>query len=779
MSVFFEQLALLTRLLGAPLSAHALAAQTLRSLEGRLDIQSLSEVLRSQGYDNQLSNRTLADIPAAALPVLLVYRDGGAAVLSAVSRGSGDRFDYEIINADGSSKLCSAEEIQAQYSGYCWFLKVRPQQDRRSELPEYTLRKGWFWKVIWRFRSYYYQVIITSVLINVLALIGSLYVMNVYDRVIPNRAYETLWVLSIGVLGAIVLEFLARTIRARLTDVAGKKADLIISSALFRRVMSIDLAEKPASSGSYANNLRDFESVRDFMTSASLLALVDLPFILMFILVMWMVAGPLALIPLATIPLVIGAGLLAQVPLAKYTNQSMRESSQRQGLAVEALEGLETLKTNNATNWAQHRWERFTAITANASIKLRDWSNGVLHFSQMVQQSNTVALVLWGTYLIHDENPASRITMGALIACVILSGRALAPLSQFASLMVRMQQARVALAGLNSIVERKTERDADRSYISLSHPSGEITLSGASYRYRAGQQHGPLVLQGLNITIRPGEKVGILGRIGSGKSTLLRMAAGLYHPTDGNVLLDGIDMRQVDPADLRTHVSLLGQTPRIFLGTLRENLDMGRMDRLSSDDELIASLRRFGLDQLVRAHPLGLNMPIGEDGYGLSGGQKQIVSLARLTLRDPRVVLLDEPTNGLDNLTEVAVLKALAEWTKERTLIMVTHRMQVLPLVDRVIVIDQGRVVIDGPRDAVLQRLANNSPGVTSNAPKRTASKTVVTAKARPTIRTMTPSANATEMKGEPARSRPSDQSRAQPAESGSMAPLDGNVHGA
>ncbi|HMT82783.1 MAG TPA: type I secretion system permease/ATPase, partial [Ottowia sp.] len=568
----------------------------------------------------------------------------------------------------------SEAQLDARYVGFCWFLKLRPQQDVRSELPEHSMRKGWFWKVIWRFKGYYAQVAISSVLINVLALIGSLYVMNVYDRVIPNKSFETLWVLSIGVLLANLFEFAARTIRARMTDIAGKKADLIISSAIFRRVMAMDLAQKPASSGSYASNLREFESVRDFMTSASLLALVDLPFVLLFIAVMWMVAGPLAWVPLLTIPLVVGMGLLAQLPLAKYTNESMRESSQRQGLAVESIEGLETLKTHNATNWAQQRWDRFTAATAASSIKLKDWSNIVVNFSMLVQQANTVLLVLYGTYLIHHQNPASRISMGALIACVILSGRALAPLSQVAGLMVRLQQARVALGGIDNIVERKTERDPARSYLSLSEVQGALGLEGAGYRY--GEQ-GSLVLQGLSLTIAPGEKVAILGRIGSGKTTLLRLLAGLYTPSAGNVLLDGMDMRQIDPADLRAHVSLLGQAPRLFMGSLRENLELGRMDRLSNDAELIAALKRFGLDKLVQAHPLGLNLPIGEDGHGLSGGQKQVVGLARLTLRDPRVVLLDEPTSGLDEMSERMALQAVSDWAKDRTLVVVTHRLQV------------------------------------------------------------------------------------------------------
>ena len=705
-ATLLEKLSLLTRLQGEPLSAHALTAQTLRNAEGRVDLNSLGQVLLSHGYENQLSQRPLLEVPALAAPLLLLTSDGGGEVVSEI-QGQGQQRRYTLMRDDGSTEVLSHAEMDARYLGYCWFVKMKPEQDNRSELPEYTMGKAWFWKVIWRFKPYYVQVVVATFLINILALVGSLYVMNVYDRVIPNKAYETLWVLSIGVLLANLFEFAARNIRARLTDIAGKKADLIISSALFRRVMAIDLAQKPVSSGSYANNLRDFESVRDFMTSASLLALVDLPFVLLFIFVMYMVAGPLAIVPLLTVPIVVIAGLLAQKPLSESINISMREGSQRQGLAVEAIEGIETLKANNATNWAQQRWERFTATTASASMRQKDISNLVVNFTQLVQQANTVFLVLYGTYLIHQPEPTSRITMGALIACVILSGRALAPLGQVAGLMIRYQQARTALQGLNSVVERKTERDIHRSYISPTHIKGEITFDKASFHYG---EKGPQVCKDMRFHIKAGERVGVLGRIGSGKSTMLRLAAGLFEPQQGNVLLDGMDLRQIDPSDVRNYVSLLGQHPRLFLGTLRDNLEMGRMDRLSTDEELVAALRRFGLDRMVQGHPQGLNMPIGEDGAGLSGGQKQLVGLARLTLRDPRVVLLDEPTSGLDQMTEMHALRAVADWSKagERTLIVVTHRPQVLNIVDRIIVVDQGQIVMDGPRDAVMQRLAAN-----------------------------------------------------------------------
>ena len=526
--------------------------------------------------------------------------------------------------------------------------------------------------------------------------------MNVYDRVIPNQAYETLWVLSIGVVLAILFEFAAKMIRGHLTDIAGKKADLIISSALFRRVMALRLADRPASSGSYANNLREFESVRDFMTSASLLTLVDLPFLLLFITVIGIVGGKLALVPLIIIPIVVIVGLLVQRPLSRYINESMKESSQRSGLAVEAIEGIETLKTNNATSWAQQRWDEYTAKTSASSIKVKDTSNLMVNFAVAMQQLNTVFLVLVGTYLIHAENTAERITMGALIASVILSGRALAPLAQIAGLATRFQQAKLALQGVNDIVSRPIERSPERKYITLDNVQGAITFENVSFKY---QQDSSSAVSDLRITIRPGEKVGILGRIGSGKSTMLKLASGLYDTEKGNVTLDGVDMRQLDPNFLRNQVVLLSQAPRLFLGTLRENMDLARTDGYSTDQDLLVALKRFGLDKIIRNHPRGLDMPLGEDGLGLSGGQKQIIALARMTLRDPRVVLLDEPTTSLDQATERIALNAIAQWGRDRTMLLVTHRPQVLQIVNRIIVMDNGKVVMDGPRDLLLQNL--------------------------------------------------------------------------
>ena len=704
MKSIIEHIALTTRLLGAPVSEAALSAEVVRDKKLNVNFHSLVEVLRSHGFENTLSKRSLEDIPSLAVPVVLILHNEEAAVVTKIE-GVGRARKYHIRQTDGLAQELDYAQLSVLYLGYCWFIKPKMVSDARSELPEYHLPKSWFWKVIWRFRSYYYQVILATFIINFLALVSSLYVMNVYDRVIPNQAYETLWVLSIGVFLAIAFEFAAKMIRGHLTDIAGKKADLIISSALFRRVLALRLADRPASSGSYANNLREFEAVREFMTSASLLTLVDLPFLLLFVTVIAIIGGKLALIPLTIIPIVIIVGFLVQRPLSRHINESMKESSQRSGLAVEAIEGIETLKTNNATSWAQQRWDEYTAKTSAASIKVKDTSNFMINFTIGMQQLNTVGLVLLGTYLIHAENPAERITMGALIAAVILSGRALSPLSQIAGLATRFQQAKLALEGVNNIVQRPIERDPERKYITLDRVEGGIAFDNVYFQY---QEETGAAVSDLKLNIRPGEKVGVLGRIGSGKSTMLKLASGLYDSAKGNITLDGVDMRQLDPNFLRSEVVLLSQQPRLFLGTLRENMDLARFDGYSTDQELLAALKRFGLDRIIRNHPRGLDMPLGEDGLGLSGGQKQIIALARMTLRHPKVVLLDEPTTGLDQATERMALNAVAQWSKDKTMVVVTHRPQVLQIVNRIIVMDNGKVVMDGPRDLVLQKLMQN-----------------------------------------------------------------------
>ena len=713
MKLIIEHLSIMTQLLGSHLSVATLTAHAIRTDNMGVSFSSLSEYLRSEGFDNTISQRPLNEIPELATPVLLFLQNEEAALISEIKTDANAGRQYKIQLFDDLFQWVTEDELIDVYTGYCWFVKLREVADTRSELPEYDMMpKAWFFKVIWRFKKYYYQIILSTFIINFLALVSSLYVMNVYDRVIPNKAYQTLWVLSIGVVLAISFEFIAKMMRAYLTDVAGKKADLIISSALFRRVMNIKLQNRPASSGSYANNLRDFESVREFMTSASLLTLVDLPFLLLFIVVIWIIGGLLAIVPLVIIPIVIIVSLLVQYPFARFINESMRESSQRQGLSVEAIEGIETLKTNNAMNWAQKRWDFFTAKSAASSIKVKNTANFLANFTTAMQQLNTVFLVVVGTYLIHSNSPDNKITMGALIASVILSGRALAPLGQVAGLAIRFQQARLALKGIDNIIERPTDRDPERNYITFDLTLGNLKFDKVTFAYTKEKDS----LDQFSLTINAGEKVGILGKIGSGKSTALKLAAGLYEPTKGSVTLDDIDLRQIDPNFLRSQVLLLEQNPRLFLGTLRENLDLARMDGFSGNQKLLEALARFGLLDLIRSHPRGLDMPLGENGLGLSGGQKQIIALARMSMRNPQVALLDEPTTGLDYISEIHALQAISDWAKNKTLVIVTHRPQVLQIVDRIVVIDDGKVVMDGPRGEILQLLTHNDSARTKTS---------------------------------------------------------------
>jgi ATP-binding cassette subfamily C protein LapB len=686
----------LTRLaaqLGRPVSGASLQAQLVAGRDGTLDWDSLERALASFGLQARRVARRAAALAPTDLPALAALADGRFALVTDAA-------------AAGTPELAAAQ------AGWCLRLVTTPSADLRSGIPAIGDARAWFWKVIWGLRGHYLHVALATLVVNVLSIALSLYVMNVYDRVVPNRTYETLWVLTAGTVLALAFEFVARTLRGWLIDAAGKRADLEISTALFARLLSMRLEGKPASSGAFVGNLREFESIRDVLTSATLTALIDLPFVVLFLVVIAAVAPPLAVVPLVAIGLVTLAGLLVQAPLARAIRTSMKDGAQRQGLAVESVEGLETLKVNNAYRFAQQRWQWYTEALADASMRSRTLSALVVNVTTTVAQLVTIVTVFWGVHLIH----AGQLSLGGLIAVVILAGRAIAPLAQIASLSVRLQQARSAFDGLQALVDRPLEREPDRGYLALAAPRGELAFAGVDFSH---DPQGPTLFRGFDLQLRAGEKVALLGRTGSGKSTLLRLGAGLYAPTAGMVRVDGIEARQIDPAELRSVVGLVPQDPRLFLGTLRENLDVARGDRPLDDARLVQVLRALGLDAMVARHPRGLEMQLGEDGAGLSGGQKQLVALARLMLRDPRIVLLDEPTSGLDQTSERVAIAALGEWARDRTLLVATHRPAALELVERIVVIEAGRVVLDAPREQALEQLARGvsvalAPGETA-----------------------------------------------------------------
>jgi ATP-binding cassette subfamily C protein LapB len=693
-----ECLAIMTRLGGRPVSTVALAAG-LPLKNHRLTPDLFVRAAALQGYSARVVKRDMRRIDKLVLPAVLLLIGETACVLTQLNRGlSGEVESAGIIlpEAGFGAKTVPLADLLPRYSGYCIFVQARPRLDPRAD-EEFPVRAhSWFWGTLWGFKRYYLESMIGAMLINLLTIATSLFVMNVYDRVVPNNAEATLWVLAVGTGLAIGFEFAARTLRGYLIDVVGKKVDLLLASQLFRQALAMRMEVRPASAGAFASNLREFEALRDFFTSATLTTLTDLPFVFLFIWIIGLVGGPIALIPLLAIPILLVAGLLAQIPLASLMQRHLTESSAKHGILVEAVEGVETLKTLSAEGTMQGRWENYTALTAHTAMRSRFISSLVVNLTMLVQQAVTIVMVVWGVYRIAD----GLLTVGGLIACTILSGRALAPLGQLAGLLTRYQQSRWALVGLNRIMAQPTDRPDGRSFLHRPVLSGQLEFDDVNFSYPRGKI---AVLHNVSFRIQAGEHAAILGRVGSGKSTALRLIMGLYRCSSGSVLIDGLDLQQIDPADLRRNVGYVSQDVRLFYGTLRENLTLG--SPMADDEAMLTATRLAGLDRFLSAHPLGFDLMVGERGEGLSGGQKQSVALARTLLAAPPVLLLDEPTSAMDHNTEQAFIEHFKGFIKGRTLVLATHKPAMLDLVDRLIVLEAGKVVADGPRDSVLKAL--------------------------------------------------------------------------
>jgi len=678
--------------------------------------------LANAGLSAGLVERRVQALPLQLVPMILLCKGKGGCILLGrrLDPHAQDKrtFLYQVILPEISNEPVELPQgdIDAMYAGFAILAKLTAKVDERAG--EETPRPAghWLLSTLWRYRRYYRSAAIGAVLINVLALASIFFTMNVYDRVVPNQAFVTLWSLAIGVVLAMVFEAIARYVRAHLLDVAGKKADLVLGTMLFRQALSIQMEHKPASSGSFANQLREFESVRDFATSATLAAISDLPFVLMFVAVIFFIGGPLGWIPLLLIPLILIISIAIQWPLERTMRENLREYSLKQGVLIESIEGLETLKAVGGEAYMQRRWENFSALASSTSLKSRQLSSVATGTVAFFQQVQTVALIVVGVYLID----AGDLTMGALIATVMLAGRATAPLGLVVGLAVRFQQAKAALHSLNGLMALPVDRDVNRDYLAKPTIRGQLTLKDVGFAYPAPpMQPNPAVLKAINLTIETGERVAILGRIGSGKSTLLRVMARLYSPVEGQMFSSGLDISQIDPADWRKAVGYVGQDARLFYGSLRENVMIGRPE--ATGDEFLRVLRLTGLEQVAARHPQGINLPIGEMGEGLSGGQRQLVSLARTLLAHPNLLLLDEPTSAMDTQTEAIFLQHLQRATEGQTLVVVTHRPSLLALVERIVVVEDGKIVADGPKDTILAAMNANSRKTSSETTGKTA----------------------------------------------------------
>ena len=584
------------------------------------------------------------------------------------------------------------------YTGYAFFARPVARNDDRAGPATIDSARDWFWGVLKQHKRIYTEVVIAAVMTNLFALVSSLFTMNVYDRVVPNNAFETLWVLGIGVITVFIFDFIIKNLRAHFLDVAGRRADVKISAALFEHIMGMTMTARPASAGVLANHMREFEGLRDFFTSATMTALIDLPFLFVFIVLIFVIAGPLAFVPLAGIPIILGAGFFMQGPLRAAVRKSMNESALKNALLFETISGLETIKVQAAEGHTQRKWEELSEKASFTAVKSRRISSFGLNFAVMIQQVIGVVVVIVGVYMIASGD----ITMGALIASVILSGRAMAPLATVAGLLTRMNQSREGLIQLDDLMKRPVERPDNKHFISKSHVAGHLELQDVIFHY-PGQSIPALNRVSLNIPA--GARVGIIGAVGSGKTTIERLLLNLYQPDSGSVQLDGTDVRQIDPGDLRRAIGSVQQSPYLFYGSVRENITMGH--ETVPERSLIRAAEMSGVMEFLRDSQAGLDTQVGERGEALSGGQRQSVAIARALLYDPPVMVLDEPTASMDPASEARLLRHLQEVCVNKTTILITHKGTMLSLVDSIILIERGRILAYGPKDEVIAKLQN------------------------------------------------------------------------
>ena len=689
-----SSLVALAHLLERPTSPEALKAG-LPLEAGRLTPELAVRAAGRAGLSARVVRRQLGRITSFTLPCVLFLDQRDACVL--VELKGEDRAVVILPETGRGAVEIPLAELARRYAGHALFARPELRFERRAELVEGRPSGSWFWGTLARAWPIYAEVLVAAVLINMFALASPLFIMNVYDRVVPNNAIETLWVLAIGALTVFLFDFLLRTLRGYFVDAAGRVADVRLAGRIFEQVLGIKMAARPASAGAFANNLREFESLRDFFTSATVVTLVDLPFVLFFIAIVWLIGGPVALVPGIAVPLVLGVGLVLQVPLNRVVRRTFKEAAQKHGILVESINGLETIKAVGAEGRTQRSWEQFVQATAASAMRARFLSSFGVNFSAMAQNLVTVGVVIFGVYRIGE----GLMTVGALVACTIITGRAMAPLGQVAGILTRYHQARASYDALDQVMGLPVERPATTRFLHRPELQGGLEFKNVSFTY-PGQKLP--ALQDVSFAIRPGERVGLIGRIGSGKTTIEKLVLGLYEPDEGSVLIDGTDLRQIDPADLRRNVGCVLQDVFLFHGTIRDNITLGAP--FADDHAVLRAARIAGVEDFVSRHPMGFDLNVGERGESLSGGQRQAIAVARALLLDPPILVLDEPTSAMDNGAENRLKQRLAQSTENKTVLLVTHRASLLSLIERLIVMDGGQIVADGPREQVLKALA-------------------------------------------------------------------------
>ena len=634
--------------------------------------------LSNLGFKSSFGRLKYNQLSSDLFPLIALLKNGEAITLIALAEDG----SFEALESSGKAGnvIVSVDKFQKEFSGYVILAKELNSREREE------ISGHWFFSAFKKSKWIYVQVMIAAMVSNFLSLSTSLFTMTVYDRIIPNGAFESLIALSIGVIIALGFDFLIKSLRAKFIDVASKRADIEISRRLFDRILSLTPTEQRQKTGAMAGTIREFESLREFFNSSTLVILIDLPFVFFFIYVIYLIAGPLAYVPLLAVPLVILVGLGIQPFLARITKGSVESGMNKQAVLVETLNGLETVSATGSGRLMKKRYESALNNQSDSGNKIRALSMFIINFAASVQQYAQIGSIFFGVYLI----AAGTITQGALIGAVILGGRTMSPLSQLANTMSRANGALTAYRNLNSLIGKSFNKAANLSPISRPKFNGEIEFKNVSYKFEGASNP---IINNLSFKIPAGQKVALIGKMGSGKSTFSRLVAGIYEPTEGAILIDGVDIRQIDPADTRKNIGVMLQDSWLFSGSIRENIQMGFHEY--NDEHLLRICKIAGVDEFVGSHPKGYDLEIRERGVGLSGGQQQTINLARSLLHDPKILLLDEPTSSMDQGSELSIVGALQKTCQDKTMIIITHRNPILKMVDRVFVLENGNIVAD------------------------------------------------------------------------------------
>jgi ATP-binding cassette subfamily C protein LapB len=647
------------------------------------------------GFKTTLIERDLPAMLELHLPLILLLAHGQSCILESFNQ---DRSRARVVYP-GSTPLEEWVDIDAlskEYLGFAFLLKKEIPREEQPAFVHNQHKKHWFWDTLKLSWPIYRDVLFASLLVNIFVLASPLFTMNVYDRVIPNNATETLTVFAIGVVTVYILDSFLKYFRTRMLEIAAKKSDVVMSSIIFERVLDLKLALHPKSVGSFASNLKDFDAIRSFLTNTTMTVLIDLPFAILFLLVIYYIGKTIVLIPMVMMLLILVYALIIRKPLDKSIEDTHQAAAHKSGILIETLHNIETIKTQGMTGQVQWQWEESVGDIARKSLYSRLLSASVPTITGLLVQLNTVFIVIYGVYMIRDLE----LTMGGLIGIVILAGRTVAPMSQVASLMTNYSDARSAFEIIDSITKQPMERLSGHDFIELDSLKGKIEFRNVTFTY---PESSVPALKNISFVIEPGEHVGIIGRIGSGKSTIEKLILKLYEPDEGLILIDDVDISQLDPAKLRRHIGYVSQDIVLFRGTVKDNI-LHRVP-VADDEKLLQAARLSGVDEFVRQHPAGYGMPIGERGQGLSGGQRQSIGIARALLSDAPMMLLDEPTNALDQQSTARLMHHFANVFADKTLLLVTQKLELLTLTPRVLVMHEGKLFLDGPRDEVINTL--------------------------------------------------------------------------